>query len=733
MPGHADMNRRTELTSEFAREFCRPLGGTGSASQRSSTGEPIDLSSSSFYPSCLLMLGIIGLNQDGEKLADPQPINQDQGDIIGKRNGHWTKSPSGAESLALIARPLRRGAALALSQAREVKALVQQISANLLWTSVSIFGIILLNLRYTIAAFWNAGRMLASQISQSIRGERLEKLKYEYVKTRSDRRKAEHKLRAQESPSSALHLSHKNSPPMKSTCHQAHLKRLHSSLLPLLGEQIAGLGSLIDSTALGEDSERQFEYILGIQSELHRTLVDIASVLTTICPETSSRKQSINDQHLEALKFIRLDRLRTRADRMRCTIEDFLDACCQNRMDARKSWAIAEIESTIIFIRGSELNFAQMEWQFESPVNIDDLLSKATSRINLLNNKMNQTPTFRTLQTRNGPVIQLTKSTIAIVKLSRLFYKKLSGTAFSIKRCPLYTKMCSSELDTMISSATALNNTRKQEKEPGTKQKRIALLPPHEQQIIRERDEEKERVQLQRQLDARQRKQQIEQEKAERKRAYLERLQERPETQLEAQQRKDLEKAERQRIHLEKQQRHRLEKEQREKDKAQRRQFYQERQRQQQLEAQQRKEQQKIERQREKDIGKAKVDVAARFIMDRVPQVKVTPHHCKIQDKDDEFYMMFNMVLCGLDSVEARRWINATMVNLVDPEKPESVKPLIGGGTEGFKGQSRVILPTITSCYECSLDLVAPQTVYPLNTIVNTPRSPEHCIEWLVD
>ncbi|KAH9473548.1 hypothetical protein MJO28_017365 [Puccinia striiformis f. sp. tritici] len=262
--------------------------------------------------------------------------------------------------------------------------------------------------------------------------------------------------------------------------HQAHLKRLHSSLLPLLGEQIAGLGSLIDSTALGEDSERQFEYILGIQSELHRTLVDIASVLTTICPETSSRKQSINDQHLEALKFIRLDRLRTRADRMRCTIEDFLDACwfliedleispekltewdvivrSQNRMDARKSWAIAEIESTIIFIRGSELNFAQMEWQFESPVNIDDLLSKATSRINLLNNKMNQTPTFRTLQTRNGPVIQLTKSTIAIVKLSRLFYKKLSGTAFSIKRCPLYTKMCSSELDTMISSATRTRN-----------------------------------------------------------------------------------------------------------------------------------------------------------------------------------------------------------------------------------------------------------------------------------
>jgi hypothetical protein len=45
--------------------------------------------------------------------------------------------------------------------------------------------------------------------------------------------------------------------------------------------------------------------------------------------------------------------------------------------------------------------------------------------------------------------------------------------------------------------------------------------------------------------------------------------------------------------------------------------------------------------------------------------------------------MQFNLVICGLDSVEARRWINATLVNLVDPENLESLKPLIDGGTEG--------------------------------------------------
>lgn len=119
----------------------------------------------------------------------------------------------------------------------------------------------------------------------------------------------------------------------------------------------------------------------------------------------------------------------------------------------------------------------------------------------------------------------------------------------------------------------------------------------------------------------------------------------------------------------------------------------------------------------------------------------------KIQDKDEDYYMQFNLVICGLDSVEARRWINATLVNMVDPENPESLKPLIDGGTEGqyvcfaylapadsasagFKGQARVILPTVTSCYECSLDMLNKPTAFPICTIANTPRLPEHCIEW---
>jgi ubiquitin-activating enzyme E1 C len=133
---------------------------------------------------------------------------------------------------------------------------------------------------------------------------------------------------------------------------------------------------------------------------------------------------------------------------------------------------------------------------------------------------------------------------------------------------------------------------------------------------------------------------------------------------------------------------------------------------------------------RPKDVGKPKAIVAAEYIMKRVPGVVVTPYYGKIQDKDDDYYMQFNLVICGLDSVEARRWINATLVNLIDPEIPESLKPLIDGGTEGFRGQARVIIPTQSSCYECSLDMLNKPTTFPICTIANTPRLPEHCIEW---
>ncbi|CAJ2501228.1 Uu.00g040810.m01.CDS01 [Anthostomella pinea] len=133
---------------------------------------------------------------------------------------------------------------------------------------------------------------------------------------------------------------------------------------------------------------------------------------------------------------------------------------------------------------------------------------------------------------------------------------------------------------------------------------------------------------------------------------------------------------------------------------------------------------------RQDDVGKFKAEVAAAFVEKRVKGTKITAHNGRIQDFNEDFYMQFQIVVCGLDSIEARRWINAMLVNMVDMEDQDSLKPLIDGGTEGFKGQTRVIFPTLTPCIECQLDLYTPRAAVPLCTLATIPRQPEHCIEW---
>ncbi|CAI5446694.1 unnamed protein product [Caenorhabditis angaria] len=140
---------------------------------------------------------------------------------------------------------------------------------------------------------------------------------------------------------------------------------------------------------------------------------------------------------------------------------------------------------------------------------------------------------------------------------------------------------------------------------------------------------------------------------------------------------------------------------------------------------------------RESDVGKSKAEVAANFVRGRVEGCNVTAHNCRIEEKCAEFYRKFNLVICGLDSIAARRWINSMLCDLARFEDDgktvdlQTVIPMIDGGTEGFKGNARVIYPRMSACVDCTLDLFPPQINFPLCTIAHTPRLPEHCVEYI--
>ena len=138
---------------------------------------------------------------------------------------------------------------------------------------------------------------------------------------------------------------------------------------------------------------------------------------------------------------------------------------------------------------------------------------------------------------------------------------------------------------------------------------------------------------------------------------------------------------------------------------------------------------------RQKDVGKFKSEVAVEFVQKRCPGITIKAHVGRIQDFKRSFYEQFQVFIAGLDNIEARRWLNSLIYSFLEYEKdgsikPETVKILIDGGTESFGGQSRLVVPGQTACFECTLDTMGESKVFNFCTIAHTPRIPEHCIAY---
>lgn len=90
--------------------------------------------------------------------------------------------------------------------------------------------------------------------------------------------------------------------------------------------------------------------------------------------------------------------------------------------------------------------------------------------------------------------------------------------------------------------------------------------------------------------------------------------------------------------------------------------------------------------------------MAAEFIQKRMPFVKVQAFTCRMEELSEELWQNTQILVAGLDSVPARQWLNQKAHRLTQLDGngsvlPETQRILIDGGTEGFKGQSRVIIP----------------------------------------
>ncbi|KAG8364346.1 hypothetical protein BUALT_Bualt19G0119300 [Buddleja alternifolia] len=128
---------------------------------------------------------------------------------------------------------------------------------------------------------------------------------------------------------------------------------------------------------------------------------------------------------------------------------------------------------------------------------------------------------------------------------------------------------------------------------------------------------------------------------------------------------------------------------------------------------------------RQSHVGQSKAKVARDAVLKFRPHINITSYHANVKDPDFnvDFFKQFNVVLNGLDNLDARRHVNRLCL--------AAGVPLVESGTTGFLGQVTVHTKGRTECYECQ-PKPAPKT-YPVCTITSTPSKFVHCIVWAKD
>lgn len=95
----------------------------------------------------------------------------------------------------------------------------------------------------------------------------------------------------------------------------------------------------------------------------------------------------------------------------------------------------------------------------------------------------------------------------------------------------------------------------------------------------------------------------------------------------------------------------------------------------------------------DEDVGKSKAVIAGQHLRELNPDVQVLALNSSIQEVRHSIYEEADLIIDGLDTFEARRWLNSLCVH--------KNKVLIHGGMYGWWGNVQRVVPFETACIEC--------------------------------
>ncbi|NVM03802.1 MAG: HesA/MoeB/ThiF family protein [Candidatus Helarchaeota archaeon] len=95
----------------------------------------------------------------------------------------------------------------------------------------------------------------------------------------------------------------------------------------------------------------------------------------------------------------------------------------------------------------------------------------------------------------------------------------------------------------------------------------------------------------------------------------------------------------------------------------------------------------------ESDINMPKSTVAKNRLIKLNPDIDILAFNKKIQEISPKIYEECDVIVDGLDTFEARRWLNSISI--------DKKKPLVHGGMYGWLGNVQVVIPFKTACLDC--------------------------------